>query len=65
MIRNDSAAEYARARFQTHISRFTYLYDSILSGNIQENVLAGMEDLDRIFQKIDYRVYADYPSNWS
>lgn len=60
MIKNDSAADYARRRFQTHISRFTSLYDSILSGNVQESALIKMEEMDRIFPTIDYRVFADH-----
>jgi 1,4-alpha-glucan branching enzyme len=65
MINNDSAAEYARKRFQTHISRFTYLYESILSGHVQERTLTEMEDRDRIFQNIDYRVYRSGTKNRS
>lgn len=57
MIKNDSDAGYARNRFQTHIGRFAWLYDSILSGNLQESRLAEIEDRDRIFPNIDYRVY--------
>ena len=57
MMRNDSSAEYARRRLATHIGRFTHLYEAILSGRIQKRILTEMEDRDRIFQKIDYRMY--------
>jgi predicted glycosyl hydrolase (DUF1957 family) len=36
-----------------------YLYESILSRDVQERRLTEMEDIDRIFQDIDYRVFAD------
>mgnify|MGYP001163239196 CR=1 FL=1 len=58
MMKNGSAADYAQNRFATHISRFMYLYESILSRDVQERRLTEMEDIDRIFQDIDYRVFA-------
>ena len=79
MMGNNTSADYARRRFTTHISRFTHLYEAILSGSVQERLLTELEDRDRIFQTIDYRVYRDggrssvsrlsevspYPSNLS
>jgi 1,4-alpha-glucan branching enzyme len=58
MMKNGSAADYAQNRFAAHIRRFTYLYESILSRDVQERRLTEMEDIDRIFQDIDYRVFA-------
>jgi len=58
MMKNGSAADYAQNRFAAHIHRFTYLYESILSRDVQERRLTEMEDTDRIFQDIDYRVFA-------
>jgi 1,4-alpha-glucan branching enzyme len=63
MIKNDCAAAYAQKRFRTHISRFTYLYESILSGRLHEKTLTAMENTDRIFQNIDYRVYQSGAKN--
>ena len=57
MMKNCCAADYAQNRFAGHISRFTYLYEAILSGYVQEGRLTEMEDSDRIFRDIDYRVY--------
>jgi 1,4-alpha-glucan branching enzyme len=57
MMKNDLCTDYARNRFAAHIHRFTFLYESILTGDMQEKTLAEMEDRDRIFQDIDYRVY--------
>ena len=54
---SSTAAEYARRRFAEHIGRFNSLYHSIISGDISEKWLREIEDKDRIFQDIDYRVY--------
>jgi 1,4-alpha-glucan branching enzyme len=52
-----TATGYAIKRIEDHICRFTYLYQSALSGRIAEHRLQEIEDKDRIFQDIDYRVY--------
>jgi 1,4-alpha-glucan branching enzyme len=57
IMKNDTATEYAEKRIEEHIGRFTLLYDSIISGDIPEKWLAEVEDRDRVFQDIDYRVY--------
>jgi 1,4-alpha-glucan branching enzyme len=57
IMRAGTATAYAKRRFEDHIVRFNHLYQSIISGNIQKNWLNEIEDKDRIFQDIDYRVY--------
>jgi 1,4-alpha-glucan branching enzyme len=57
MMKNDAYADYARRRFTVHIGRFTRLYESIVSGDIREEMLQDIEERDRIFPAIDYRVY--------
>ena len=57
IIRNNTSASYAKRRFEEHIARFHLLYQAIVSGNIQEKELAQLEDRDRIFADIDYKVY--------
>lgn len=57
MIRNDRCADYARNRFATHIARFAALREGILSGNVDERNLKAMEEADRIFPWLDYRVF--------
>ena len=52
-----TATEYAKKRIENHIDRFTRLYQSVLSGNVSEPWLKEIEDKDRIFRDIDYRVY--------
>jgi 1,4-alpha-glucan branching enzyme len=58
IIRNNTALEYAKRRFEEHIGRFTFLYQSIISENIAAKRLREIEDKDRIFKDIDYRVYS-------
>jgi len=54
---SSTAAEYARKRFEEHIVRFNNLYHSIIDGHIAEGWLREIEEKDRIFQDIDYRVF--------
>jgi 1,4-alpha-glucan branching enzyme len=58
IIKNNTATEYAKKRLHEHIGRFTFLYEAIVSGNIPEERLAEIEDKDRIFRDIDYRVFS-------
>lgn len=57
IIKAGSTTSYAKRRFEEHIGRFNYLYQSITSEVMPERWLAEIEDRDRIFQDIDYRVY--------
>jgi 1,4-alpha-glucan branching enzyme len=59
MIKNGTSAEYAAKRLRTHIERFHLLYQSIISNEISEERLSEIEERDRIFKDIDYRVYAN------
>ncbi|MBI4684504.1 MAG: DUF1957 domain-containing protein [Nitrospirae bacterium] len=65
IIRTGTAAEYAAKRISEHIERFNKLYLSALSGDIDEKWLLEIEENDRIFQEMDYRVYSDHESNLS
>lgn len=57
IIKNNTATEYVKRRFGEHIGRFNFLYHAIMAGDIPEAQLAEIEDRDRIFADIDYRVY--------
>ncbi|HKZ58028.1 MAG TPA: 1,4-alpha-glucan branching protein domain-containing protein, partial [Thermodesulfovibrionales bacterium] len=57
MINAGDAIEYAKKRFTEHTARFNSLYKSIISKNIPKRWLVEIEDKDRIFADIDYRVY--------
>jgi len=63
MMKAGTATRYAEKRFQEHIMRFTALYQSIIAEHISEEWLNEIEDKDRIFQDIDYRVYGSSLSN--
>jgi 1,4-alpha-glucan branching enzyme len=58
IMQKGSAMEYAKKRIEEHIERFSFLYKAIASGEVPERRLEEMEDNDRIFQDIDYRVYS-------
>ena len=57
MINAGDAIEYAKKRFTEHTARFNSLYKSIISKNIPKRWLVEIEDRDRIFADIDYRVF--------
>lgn len=59
MIRKSDMAAYASKRITEHVERFNFLYHSIKSKNINEKLLAEIEEKDKVFSEIDYRVYAD------
>ncbi len=58
ILQAGTATAYARKRFEEHIGRFNTLYQAIISSNIPEKWLTEIEDRDKIFQNIDYRVYS-------
>lgn len=57
MMNAGDATEYAKKRFTEHTARFNSLYKSIISKNIPKRWLVEIEDKDRIFADIDYRVF--------
>jgi len=50
--------EYAVRRTVTHLDNFLRLYNSIVSGHIDEGVLFDLEEKNNIFPHLDYRWYA-------
>jgi 1,4-alpha-glucan branching enzyme len=61
MISNGSTARYARARLETHLHRFETLAEEIQTGKIDRDGLGKMEELDAIFESVDYRSFASNP----
>ncbi|MBI5700754.1 DUF1957 domain-containing protein [Candidatus Saganbacteria bacterium] len=57
IMKTGTVVPYAIKRFKDHIERFTKLYESIRSNNIDENFLRDIEYKDNIFPIIDYKVY--------
>ena len=45
-------------RLRRHIEDFHYLYQAIISGTLSNGRLMEIEERDRIFRDIDYRIYA-------
>jgi len=57
IIHNGTAEAYAVRRIKEHIARFTYLADSIKRDRIDPQYLRAIEEMDRIFPRIDYRIF--------
>ena len=57
LITTWQAKDYATDRFREHVSRFEEIADMIESGNINEEALRAIEEIDNCFAEIDYRVY--------
>ena len=56
-IYQGTTVEYSSRRFQSHIHRFNLLAEQIEKGEINEELLAEIENRDNIFAEIDYRTY--------
>lgn len=56
-IYQGTTVQYSSRRFESHIHRFSLLADALEKGEIDEPLLAEIENRDNIFQEIDYRVY--------
>ncbi|MFH1014819.1 MAG: 1,4-alpha-glucan branching protein domain-containing protein [Nitrospirota bacterium] len=59
IIKTGAAAEYASKRLSEHIERFNGLYAAIRKGDINEARLFEIENKDKLFSEMDYRVYSD------
>jgi 1,4-alpha-glucan branching enzyme len=59
IMKTNTMVEYAVKRTKDHILRFSDLYFSIKSGNIDEAYVRDLEWRDNIFPFIDFKVYAD------
>jgi 1,4-alpha-glucan branching enzyme len=58
ILKSGTSAEYAAERFRRHIEDFHYLYQAIISDTLSNRRLTEIEERDRIFGDIDYRIYA-------
>ncbi len=52
-----TVVEYAVKRTQQHVNRFMRLHAMLTSEPIDESWLSAVEELDRIFPAVDYRLY--------
>jgi 1,4-alpha-glucan branching enzyme len=58
IITNGTAEEYARRRFHDHVNRFHYLLQGLDARQIDRDRLEALEDMDRVFPELDYRLFA-------
>jgi 1,4-alpha-glucan branching enzyme len=57
IMKHETSISYAQKRFEEHVSRFNILFESIISENISKPWLSEIEEKDRIFQDMDYRIF--------
>ena len=57
MMKSDAYSLFGRSSFFSHIKKFQNLYEMIMKGNVQENIVCTMEEHGRIFPSIDYRIF--------
>ncbi|NBV33384.1 MAG: DUF1957 domain-containing protein, partial [Proteobacteria bacterium] len=58
LMKTGTAREYATARSETHLHRFTRLFEQISCDAIEEPFLAHCEFRDNIFPNLNWRYYA-------
>jgi 1,4-alpha-glucan branching enzyme len=58
IMKMNTMVHYAIKRTKDHLVRFNDLHDMLVKGTIDPHRLAVLEEKDRIFPGIDYRVYA-------
>lgn len=58
LVTTGQAKVYAIDRFNEHVERFDTLADAILAGDLTEEVVATIADIDNAFADIDYRDFA-------
>jgi 1,4-alpha-glucan branching enzyme len=57
LMQQRTAQHYAAQRTTQHLQRFTRLYDSLCTDQLNEQWLGEIESRDNIFPTLDYRVY--------
>ncbi|MGJ3238406.1 MAG: glycoside hydrolase family 57 protein [Anaerolineae bacterium] len=65
LVTTGQAREYAVQRFTQHIERFNHLADSLDSGKPDTSLAQELYVLDRIFDDLDYRMFASKRSTSS
>ena len=57
ILTNNTTTGYAKNRIKAHVFRFNKLYDFINEDKIDEAWLAEVENRDKIFPEMDYRIF--------
>ena len=65
MMQTGTTADYARKRTRSHVGRFLRLAQQIREGTIEARWLVQLEEEDRLFPELDYRIYAPSPEESS
>jgi 1,4-alpha-glucan branching enzyme len=59
ILTTDTVVEYARGRLQAHLDRFDALHAMLAEGRPDAQRLERIEEKDRIFDEMDWRLYRD------
>ncbi len=62
IMKTNTVVDYAIQRIKDHITEFLALEEMLLSGQIDEDLVAQMESRDNLFPQLDYRVYQSLKS---
>ena len=63
IINNKTSVKYAENRFNSHVQRFSQLFEQLTKADIDLEELNKIEQMDNIFKNISYKLYADQPKN--
>jgi 1,4-alpha-glucan branching enzyme len=58
ILRTNTSPEYARKRVKDHLLRFISLHEQLTSTQVDEALLAEMEQTDNLFPDLEYRYWA-------
>jgi 1,4-alpha-glucan branching enzyme len=58
ILRTNTSPEYARKRVKDHLLRFISLHEMLTSTQVDEALLAEMENVDNLFPDLEYRYWA-------
>lgn len=59
ILRTGTSPDYASRRVKEHLRRFLALYEQLKTKKISHSLLRQIEEMDNIFPKLDYRLWAD------
>jgi 1,4-alpha-glucan branching enzyme len=55
IMKTGTTVPYAVQRTREHIHNFTRIYESLMTGSLQQEWFLGLEHRNNLFRKIDYR----------
>jgi len=60
ILRTGTSAHYARERIESHLLRFTRIFEQLTSGKVDPEWLGQVEQSDNLFENLDYQYWARY-----